>query len=132
MGETPNSPTTLMAVVAPLAGESRRSRRAKVGLALRARPSDPEKDDHFEEVRMTLNASRDGIYFATWSESYYHGMRLFVTFPYSSSVALADGEYVGQVMRVDRLGDGRLGVAVQLLTTINLRVSNTSASTQRK
>ncbi len=130
MGETRASSTILTAVVVPLTRECRRSRRAKVGLPVRARPSDPTKDDHFEEVRPTLNASRDGLYFATWSQSYYQGMRLFVTFPYSSSEALMDGEYVGRVARVDRLSDGRLGVAVQLLTTINLQASG--ASTQRK
>ncbi len=132
MGEAENDSTLTTAVVVSLGSERRQWRRSKLGLPLRARPSDPEKDDHFEDVRLTLNASRNGFYFATWSQSYYQGMRLFVTFPYSSSVGLADSEYIGQVVRVGRLSDGRLGVAVQLLATMNLKASSTPASIQRK
>jgi len=132
MGETENDSTLTTAVVVSPDSERRQCRRSKLGLPLRARPSDPEKDDHFEDVRLTLNASRKGFYFATWSQSYYQGMRLFVTFPYSSSVGLADSEYIGQVVRVGRLSDGRLGVAVQLLATMNLKASSTAASIQRK
>ncbi len=133
MNDFPNPSTIQSAsVVTDSAHECRRSRRSKIGLSLRARPSDPERDEHFEEVRPTLNAARDGLYFASWRESYYEGMRVFVTFPYSSHPDAIGCEYLGHVVRVDRLADGRLGVAVQLLMTANLKPSCTPASMVRK
>lgn len=121
----------VVARVGPLAhGERRRGRRVKVSHPVRLRPSDPSVK-HFEEVRLTFNASCDGLYFTTRHKSYYKGMRLFVTFPYSSVEAL-NCEYLGYVVRIDQLTDGRLGVAVQLLSTINLAALGTRASRQQK
>ncbi len=117
MRESKTSSVEVLAVVGTLASsDRRRSRRAKVSHPVRVRPSDP-KNEHFEDVRCALNASRDGLYFATRRQSYHKEMRLFITFPYSSAATI-NCEYIGQVVRVDDLGDGRLGVAVQLLTTI--------------
>jgi hypothetical protein len=91
--------------------ERRRSRRVNISKPVRVRPSDPKYKD---EVRTTLNASRNGLYFATWAEHYYVGMSLSVTFPYAS-VDLGNGESVGRILRIERLTDGRLGIAVQIL-----------------
>jgi hypothetical protein len=49
--------------------QKRRSRRAKIARPLRVRPSDP-KDDHFEDLPMSVNASKEGIYFLTRREKY--------------------------------------------------------------
>src|ERR1700737_926604 len=57
----------------------RRSRRAKIAGPLRVRPSDP-RDEHFEDLPVSVNASKEGIYFTTRRSSYYKGMRVFVTF----------------------------------------------------
>ena len=95
--------------------DRRHKPRSKLGLTARVRPSDPHKDDHFDDVLSSLNASQDGIYFATWREVYYEAMRLFVTYPYSTSAPSVACEYIGQIVRVDRLTDGRCGVAVQLV-----------------
>ncbi len=92
--------------------DQRKSRRTKISLPTRLRPEDPALP---EEVRSTLNASRDGLYFATWQDSYYPGMRLLVTFPYCSSSIEIGSQNIGRVVRVERLSDGRWGVAVHLL-----------------
>src|SRR5260370_8395780 len=99
--------------------ERRRTRRVRMGQSLRLRPSDP-KDVPFDEIGTTKNVSRDGVYFLTKRESYYLGMRLFVTLPYHSPINPLNHEYIGQVARVDGLGDGQHGVAVQLLSAGDL------------
>ncbi len=88
----------------------------RMGQALRVRPSDP-KDVPFEEIGTTKNVSRDGVYFATQRENYYLGMRLFVTLPYHSPINPLNHDYLGQVARVDDLGNGQHGVAVRLLSS---------------
>jgi hypothetical protein len=85
---------------------------------VRVRPSDP-RDDHFEDLPTSINASKEGILFATRRTDYYAGMRIFVTFPYSSPHDPMNTEYVAQVVRVERLPNGKTGVAVHLLMTVN-------------
>jgi hypothetical protein len=98
--------------------DKRRSRRAKIARTLRVRPSEP-RDDHFDDLPISVNASKEGIYFTTRKESYYAGMRVFVTFPYSSAHDPMNCEYVAQVVRVEKLPNGKFGVAVNLLMTVN-------------
>ena len=98
--------------------EKRRSRRAKIVRTLRVRPSEP-RDDHFEDLPISVNASKEGIYFTTRKESYYRGMRVFVTFPYTSPHDPMNCEYVAQVVRVEKLPNGKFGVALNLLMTVN-------------
>ena len=112
MDETTKSSTTQKAVIAPAPDrERRKGRRTKISKPLRIRPEDPK---YREEVRATLNASRDGLYFTTWARHYYIGMRVRVTFPYASH-DVCNSEYFGEVARIERLGDGRLGIAVRIL-----------------
>lgn len=99
--------------------DNRASRRAKIAKPVRVRPSEP-RDDHFEDVPISANASRDGIYFISRLHSYYPGMRVFVTFPYSSPHDPMNCEYVAQVLRVEKLGNGKTGVAVHLKMGVNL------------
>jgi hypothetical protein len=82
------------------------------------RPSEP-RDDHFEDRPVSVNASREGIYFLTRKEAYYTGMRVFVTFPYSSPNDPMNCEYVAQVVRLEKLANGKFGVALNLLMTVN-------------
>ncbi len=107
--------------------EKRRSRRAKIARMLRVRPSDP-KDDHFEDLPISINASKEGVLFKTRRATYYPGMRVFVTFPYSSPHDPMNCEYVAQVVRVDKLPNERFGVAVNLLMTVNYSASNPGSS----
>jgi PilZ domain len=107
--------------------EQRRSRRAKIAKPLRVRPSEP-RDEHFEDQPISVNASREGIYFTTRRATYYPGMRVFVTFPYSSPHDPMNCEYVAQVVRVEKLPNGKTGVAVHLLMTMNYSSSSPSGS----
>ncbi len=95
--------------------ERRRSRRIKIGQPLKIRPSNP-KDPQFDDTNVTTNVSREGIYFVSRINSYYEGMRLFVGVPHHSPRDAQDREYLGQVVRVDTLLEGRFGIAVQLLS----------------
>jgi hypothetical protein len=98
--------------------EKRGSRRAKMARPLRVRPSEP-RDKHFEDFPVSINASKDGIYFKTKLTSYYPGMRLFVTFPFTSAHDPMNCEYVAEVLRVDPQPKGMFGVAVSLKMTMN-------------
>jgi hypothetical protein len=97
--------------------EKRLSRRAKVSRMLRVRPSDPEVE-HFEELPASTNVSKHGIYFHTRRSDYYLGMRLFITFPFTFTHDPMKCEYLAEVVRVEKLVDERIGVAVRLLMTV--------------
>jgi hypothetical protein len=97
--------------------EKRRSRRAKIARTVRVRPSE-SRDDHFEDLPVSVNASKQGILFTSRREDYYPGMRVFVTFPYSSPHDPMNCEYVAQVMRVEKQPNGKFSVAVSLLMTV--------------
>jgi len=107
--------------------DKRRSRRAKIARTLRVRPSEP-RDEHFEDLPVSINASKEGILFKTRQATYYPGMRVFVTFPYSSPHDPMNCEYVAQVVRVDKLPNGRFGVAVNLLMTVNYSAGKPGSS----
>ena len=85
---------------------------------LRVRPSEP-RDEHFEDLPVSVNASKDGLYFVSRRQNYYKGMRVFVTFPFTSQHDPMNCEYVAQVVRVEKLPNGKFGVAVNLLMTVN-------------
>lgn len=96
-------------LAAPVTAQERRQRaRVRVSLELRIRPANLS-DGSFEEVRSTLNASRDSFYFFTPHNRYYKGMRLLVT-PASAS-STTDCQKASQVVRVHRR-DAGFGVAV--------------------
>lgn len=100
--------------------ERRRLRRRKAFRPIRVRPAVPGDGD-FDEVTGTVDAHREGLYFATERKSYKKGMRLFVTMPYSPHSQGTEGEYIGEVVRVDPLPDGKSGVAVHLIQSMNLK-----------
>ena len=102
----------------PQYAEKRRYRRAKIAKPLRVRPSDP-REEHFEDLPVSINASKEGIYFHTRRPNYYKGMRLFVTFPFASAHDPMNCEYVAEVVRVESLPNGRFGIAVHLKLTVN-------------
>ena len=97
--------------------ERRRKGRLKLPQTVRVRPSDPLRHD-FDEILPTLNTSRDSIYFASKNEFYKEGMRLFVTYPYSDGPGSINRESLGKVVRIDDLGHGRRGIAVEILMPI--------------
>lgn len=103
---------------APLQHSERRSdQRRNIYLPVRLRPSDP-REHAFDDVRSSVNASSRGVYFTTWCGSYRVGMPLLVTFPCSPVPAVLNVDYLGRVVRLEQLSDGRLGVAVELLAVL--------------
>jgi hypothetical protein len=96
----------------------RRYRRIRIAKPARVRPSEP-RDDHFEDFPVSVNASKDGVYFTSRCKNYYKGMRVFVTFPYSSQYDPTNCEYVAEVVRIEDLPNGKSGVAVHLKLTMN-------------
>jgi hypothetical protein len=111
--------------------DNRVSRRAKIAQPVRVRPSEP-RDDHFEDLPISVNASKTGIYFTTRLHSYYPGMRVFVTFPFSSAYDPMNCEYVAQVVRVEKLENGKTGVAVSLKMSMNFNAPGPSGSGNRR
>jgi hypothetical protein len=100
--------------------EQRKSRRAKISKPVRVRPSDP-LNEHFEDLPISVNASKEGIYFISRRKAcYYKGMRVFVTFPFSSPHDPLNCEYVAEVVRVEELPNGKSGVAVHIKMSMNL------------
>ena len=97
--------------------EKRISPRAKVSRMLRVRPSDPDTD-HFEELLVTTNVSKKGIYFHTHRLNYRVGMRLFVTNPFTFENDEMKSEYLAEVVRIEPLTDKRFGIAVHFLMTV--------------
>jgi hypothetical protein len=105
--------------------EQRRWPRVRLSFLLRARPSQ-QIIEPFDEVLVSLNSCRNGCYFTTDSARYKKYMRLFIMFPYSDVLGAINRDYLGEVLRVEHLEDGRWGVAVSLLTSISLTIQDHS------
>jgi len=82
MGKPEGLPTAASAAVTSLRGGERR-RQLRLKFSRPVRVGSEAKYGHVEEVRTTLNVSRDGLYFTTSLEHYRVGMLTAVTFPYS-------------------------------------------------
>jgi hypothetical protein len=108
----------MLEVPAKVYTDKRVSRRAKIARPVRVRPSDP-RDEHFEDLPVSVNASKEGIFFTSRRKSYYKGMRVFVTFPFSSAHDPMNCEYVAEVVRVEEMPNGKFGVAVSLKMSMN-------------
>jgi hypothetical protein len=103
----------------PAGPERRRNTRLKLTQVVRVRPSDPDLHD-FDEILPTSNTTRESVYFVSKNKLYRQGMRLFVTYPYSEALGSINREFVGKVVRIDDLGGGRRGIAVQILMPLYL------------
>ena len=103
----------------PAAQERRRKLRLRLPQTLRVRPSDPRRLD-FDEILPTVNTSRDSAYFVSKNQAYTEGMRVFITCPYSDGPGSINRESLGKVLRIDELGNGRRGIAVEILMPVYL------------
>lgn len=112
------------------ASERRRLARRPVFRPIRVRPSFPGDRD-FDEVMGTVNAHREGVYFVTELNAYKKGLRLFVSMPYSPHTP-GENEYIGEVVRVETLPDGKFGVAVHLIQSFGLKSYSDTGSPSRK
>ncbi len=81
----------------------------------------PCDSEYPEEVCTTLNVSRNGLYFMTTTEHYFPGMNVIVTLNFHSDDPMQQ-EYIGDVVRLERLEDGKWGVAIRILMPYNAAV----------
>jgi hypothetical protein len=99
--------------------ERRRKARLRLPQQIRVRPSDLQRFN-FDEILPTLNASRESVYYATKNAGYSKDMRVFVTYPYAEGPGSLNREFLGKVVRIDDLGNGRFGIAVEFLMPVYL------------
>src|ERR1700730_8705801 len=79
-------------------------------------PCDPE---YAEEVCTTLNMSRTGLYFATTTGHYFPGMNVILTLNFRSDNQIPQ-QYIGDVVRLERLEECKWGIAIRILMPYNL------------
>jgi len=90
--------------------DRRREPRAQIARPVYVEPADPD-GARFEEVHTTRDLSRSGFFFVTEKGSYRPGMQVHAI----PSFGCLNLEYVGEVVRVEQLPEGGVGVAVRLL-----------------
>lgn len=93
--------------------DARRRKRLNVSLPVHLQPFDARLRD-IEEVGLVINFTRDGLYFTSSMPHYFVGMRLVVTFPYGDKVE-AHRKFLGLVVRMEKIGNGKNGVGVRFL-----------------
>ena len=95
------------------AADRRDRRRVKVTQTIRVRFA---RDGWvgFDEVTATINVSRHGLYFVTDLDKYTKGLQVLVTYPFSEMPGAMNEEHPGEVVRIDRLPHGRLGIALNM------------------
>ena len=79
----------------------------------------PAESQYPEETRITLDASLDGLYFATSLGHYFVGMAVYVTRNFLLNDP-SNREEEAKVVRVDVLKSGRWGVAIQRTSSVKL------------
>jgi hypothetical protein len=71
-----------------------------------------------DEMTHTHNVSRSGVYFITRRATYIANAALRITYPYWEETGAINHEYDAKVVRLDRLGDGLVGVAVEFTESL--------------
>jgi hypothetical protein len=74
-----------------------------------------------DEITRTRNVSRSGLYFVSGRSSYAPEMALKVTYPYWTDLGAINREYRAKVVRIDRLRDGYVGIAVEFTESLGPR-----------
>jgi hypothetical protein len=103
--------------------ERRREPRVLVDRLVYVQAADAEFG-HFEEVRNMRDLSRSGFYFITERVSYRIGVQLHVIPAYGC----LNLEYLGEVVRVEKLQGNEFGVAVRLVRVESMAAVNRSAA----
>lgn len=94
--------------------ERRTLERSKISLPVHIRSIDPS-EHAILEAATTIDVNRQGLCFSTLRDHYHLGMSLCLTFPYSSPIMVRK-EFVGNVVRVDALPNGRRSIAVRFIS----------------
>jgi len=95
--------------------ESRLTPRETLSEPVRVRPCDPQ---YPEEVCRTINVSRNGFYFTTTAEYYSVGMNVIVSLNFGPDDPM-HREQIGDIVRMERLAEGKWGVAIRILINGN-------------
>jgi protein-tyrosine-phosphatase len=98
--------------------DRRLSPRSKVDERIRVRPIDPRQP---EKICNTANQSQTGLYFMTATGYYVPRMEVFVTRHFRPDDP-TNREEKGVVVRVQSLGGGHIGVAIQIKSLLPKRV----------
>jgi hypothetical protein len=91
--------------------EFRATPRENLSEPVRVRPCDLE---YPEEVCVTVNVSRTGLYFVTNTEHYSVGMTVIVTLNFGPDDPM-HREQIGDVVRMERIDRDKWGVAIRIL-----------------
>jgi hypothetical protein len=102
------------------AGERRVSSRNQLALPIRVRCTAGKSQS--DEVTLTQNVSRTGLYFTT-RQNYQIGSALQVTYPYWRDPGSINKEYSARVTRLDRLPDRSWGVAVEFVQSLRDKIT---------
>ena len=96
----------------------RRAPRAKLSLPVRIRCVDSNWP---EEIGRTSNVSREGLYFETsakhYLEQYFLNLKVGVIRNFQPG-DITNREETGQIVRIDGLPNGKLGVAIHILLRV--------------
>jgi hypothetical protein len=103
--------------------ERRGEPRTQVDRLVYVQPAD-KGQGHFEEVRSMRDLSRSGFYFTTERNCYAVGNQLHVI----PAFGCLNLEYLGEVVRVENLPQGEIGVAVRLIRVQNMAGANRSSA----
>ena len=106
--------------------DRRREPRVQVDRLVYVQPANAESG-HFEEVRSMRDLSRSGFYFTTERDSYEPGIQLHVV----PAFGCFNLEYLGEVVRVEKLSFGEFGVAVRLIRVEKMVASARSTTMAR-
>jgi hypothetical protein len=101
--------------------DRRREPRVQVDRLVYVQPAD-DGQGHFEEVRSMRDLSRSGFYFTTERNCYAVGNQLHVI----PAFGCLNLEYLGEVVRIENLPQGEIGVAVRLIRVQNMAGANRS------
>jgi twitching motility two-component system response regulator PilG len=93
--------------------ERRARRRAVISAPVRVRSLDLTRGGP-DEATTTLDVSRNGLLVSVRDKSFYRGMDVAVTFPYTRTKGVTQAEQRGRVMRVHEVTPGQYSVAIAL------------------
>jgi PilZ domain len=91
--------------------ESRLTPRENLSEPVLVRPCDSR---YPEEICTSVNVSRTGLFLVTSTEHYFVGMNVIVTLNFGPDDPM-HREQIGDVVRVEKLEDGKWGVAIRIL-----------------
>ncbi|MGH9803866.1 MAG: PilZ domain-containing protein, partial [Candidatus Acidiferrales bacterium] len=104
-------------------GERRGHNRSQLSLPIRVRAS--TRGWKVEEFNKTANVARGGVYF-TSRHTYQEDMQILVTYPYSDAPDALNRDYPAAVARLDKLENGRTGVALRFRVGLGSKKNSAS------